>query len=132
MIPWRRLLSRARTPAIVVVLTLAVMGAGLLLLEGTARYVLGLKPENRRVLYRVHKEIKPGMTRQELQALLGEDRRDGLGYRWVGKENLSVWVHVGLGRTCYLGLVLADDQVEHGSIRSSEGGKCFADDPKDF
>lgn len=133
--PLRSTVGRATRIALTVGLPLIVAGSALWLsLEMGARYVKGWRPENRETIYALRKAIRPGMPVEELERLLESKEYRALSRVWSpNRSGLSIWVQIGLARTCYLHIEVSDGRVVHAAVRGDQGDKDrFRDAPPDF
>jgi hypothetical protein len=127
--------SRAVRIAMTVALPLTVVGgASWLSLEAGARYFKGWRPENRQTIYALHGAVRPGMPVGELERLLESAEYEALKRAWSPeRSDLSVWVPIGLTRTCYLHVQVSGGRVVHAAVRGDEGNEDrFPDAPPDF
>jgi hypothetical protein len=113
---------------------IVVGGAWWVSLEAGARYIKGWRPENRQTIYALHGAVRSGMPVGELERLLESVEYSSLKRAWSPqRSDLSVWVPIGLNRTCYLHIQVSDGRVVHAVVRGDRGrDDRFPDAPPDF
>jgi hypothetical protein len=93
----------------------------------------GVSPENRHDIYAIREALRPGMTREQLDEVLGREASDLVRYKWKSSDRLMVWVPVGFLSANYLYVDLMADRVVHAQIRGDSGNQdLLPDAPPDF
>jgi hypothetical protein len=96
-------------------------------------WVRGAKPENRLVVYPIHRQLRLGMTMSEVERVVAAQSANKLDqHRSNDGRYVTLSIDVGLQATCDLRLEFKDGRLVHAFVRNGDSGRRPDDAPPDL
>jgi len=112
-------MSREKWRGIIVVIGLVLVG--LLSLLGFQRFVLGVKPANRQALYETQRELRKGMSKEEVSAIIGRHQNEHVRVVWSPEgDSVTMSTVIGLFEGCDLRATFSNDRLFSATIRGDD------------
>jgi hypothetical protein len=95
-------------------------------------YIFGASPARCNTLFAIHAQLKPGMTRAAIAAVVADHHES---YLRTNDQNTSmtVWAYMGRTSVCKLVLDFSDDRLQHARVRTEgDGEQQLSGAPPDF
>ena len=111
-------------------IAVGVLGIMLLGWPDILAFVNGARLSNVDLLYDARGALRPGTSRDSLNAMVSATKPP-IRTLWRSRDELLLWVPVGFMESVYLQVFLTSDAVAHARIRG-DGGDTMTGAPADF
>jgi hypothetical protein len=107
---------------------------GVIVVLGFQRFVLGVKPENRRALYAMQRELRKDMTREEVSAAVERHQDKHLQVRWSPQsDSMTVSTVTGFFQGCDLRVRFLNGRLVSATVRGDDTpNQRLSDAPADI